>query len=102
VASEGDVSALIARVEGDLGRIDVFCSNAGVLTPDWDVQQLELTHRQRDSGINVMAHAYAAKAALPGMIARGEEYLLHASRGESPRHAPARRRQSSFLPRRPT
>ncbi len=76
VASEDDVSALVARVEGDHGRIDIFCSNAGVLTPGWDLRQLDLAQWQRDFGINVMAHAYAAKAVLPGMIARGEGYLL--------------------------
>jgi short-subunit dehydrogenase len=28
-------------------------------------------------GVNVMAHVYAARAALPGMIARGEGYFLN-------------------------
>src|SRR5438034_10336615 len=29
VASEGEVAALVARIEADLGRVDIFCSNAG-------------------------------------------------------------------------
>ena len=32
---------------------------------------------QRIWDVNVMAHVYAARAVLPGMLARGEGYLLH-------------------------
>ncbi|HTS20198.1 MAG TPA: SDR family oxidoreductase [Casimicrobiaceae bacterium] len=76
VASQPDVAALVARVIADHGRIDLFCSNAGVLTPGWDVREADFERWQRDWNINVMAHAYAAKAVLPAMIARGEGYLL--------------------------
>jgi len=76
VSREDEVAALVAKVERDHGRIDVFCSNAGVLSPGWDLRELDLSLWQRDWEVNVMAHAYAAKAVLPGMIARGEGYLL--------------------------
>src|SRR5262249_25648220 len=76
VSREEDVAALVAAVERQHGRIDVFCSNAGVLTPGWDLRRLDLSQWDRDWRINVMAHAYAAKAVLPGMISRGEGYLL--------------------------
>jgi len=76
VAREGDVAELVARVLADHGQIDLFCSNAGVLTPGWDVRQANFDRWQRDWSINVMAHAYAAKAVLPAMIARGQGYLL--------------------------
>jgi NAD(P)-dependent dehydrogenase (short-subunit alcohol dehydrogenase family) len=76
VSNEEEVAALVAKVERDHGRIDVFCSNAGVLTPGWDLRDLDLARWQHDWNVNVMAHAYAAKAVLPGMIARGEGYLL--------------------------
>jgi len=76
VAHESDVAALVARVLADQGQIDLFCSNAGVLTPGWDVRDADFDRWQRDWSINVMAHAYAAKAVLPAMIARGEGYLL--------------------------
>jgi short-subunit dehydrogenase len=64
-------------VEADHGRVDVLCSNAGVLTPGWDVREADLAIWERDFRVNVMAHAFAAKAVLPGMIARGEGYLLN-------------------------
>jgi len=76
VADEAEVAALVAKVEGEFGRIDVFCSNAGVFTPGWDVRTLNAAQWQRDFNINVTAHAFGAKAALPGMISRGSGYLL--------------------------
>jgi NAD(P)-dependent dehydrogenase (short-subunit alcohol dehydrogenase family) len=76
VTDEGAVAALVAHVEREYGRLDMFCSNAGVLSLGWDLRRLDLAQWDRDWRVNVMAHAYAAKAALPGMIARGEGYLL--------------------------
>ena len=76
VARQEEIDSLVARVLADHGRIDLFCSNAGVLSPGWDLRELDLAQWQRDFAINVMAHAYAAKAVLPGMIARGQGYLL--------------------------
>jgi NAD(P)-dependent dehydrogenase (short-subunit alcohol dehydrogenase family) len=75
VTDEAAVVDLVHGVEDRFGPIDVFFSNAGagagggVEAPDADWQaQWEL---------HVMAHVYAARAVLPGMIARGEGYLLH-------------------------
>jgi NAD(P)-dependent dehydrogenase (short-subunit alcohol dehydrogenase family) len=75
VASEGQIAVLIDTVERELGPIDLFCSNAGVLieggsevaTADW----------QRLWDINVMAHVWAARHVVPRMIARGGGYLLN-------------------------
>ncbi len=75
VSREPDVIALVERTESTFGPIDLFCSNAGIAVgggadaPDeeWD----------RIWRINVMAHIYAARAVLPGMIDRGEGYLLN-------------------------
>ncbi|HTP99891.1 MAG TPA: SDR family oxidoreductase [Casimicrobiaceae bacterium] len=76
VTREGDVAALVERVTREHGGIDLFCSNAGVLTPGWDVRDADFARWHRDIEVNVMAHAYAAKAVLPAMIARGEGCLL--------------------------
>jgi NAD(P)-dependent dehydrogenase (short-subunit alcohol dehydrogenase family) len=72
---EADVKALVAQAEADFGTVDLFCANAGIIVvggvevpdADWD----RIWH------VNVMAHVYAARAVLPGMLARGEGYLLH-------------------------
>jgi NAD(P)-dependent dehydrogenase (short-subunit alcohol dehydrogenase family) len=75
VAVEADVEALVDRTIEAFGPIDLFCSNAGIVIgggvevadEDW----------QRIWEINLMAHVYAARAVLPGMLARGEGYLLN-------------------------
>lgn len=75
VSVEADVQALVERTEAELGPIDLFCSNAGIAigagveTPNEDWQRIW--------DINVMAHVFAARAVLPGMLARGEGYLLN-------------------------
>lgn len=80
VAVEADVQKVVARAEERFGRVDLVCSNAGVSVRDPDFNNA--TSASNDTwmlgwNINVMAHVYAARAALPGMIARGEGYFLH-------------------------
>ncbi len=75
VSHEADVQALVERTEQAFGCIDLFCSNAGIFTlGDENVSD---DAWQRIWDINVMGHVYAARAALPGMLARGEGYLLN-------------------------
>src|SRR5947209_3747461 len=72
---EGEVQALVDRAETDLGPIDLFCANAGIMVAggidvpdeDWD----------RIWRVNVKGHLYAARAVLPRMLERGGGYLLH-------------------------
>ncbi len=74
VTDPAAMAALVSTVEQRYGRIDLFCSNAGVTsglgveaTPqDW----------QRSWEVNVLAHVHAARAVLPAMLARGAGYLL--------------------------
>jgi NAD(P)-dependent dehydrogenase (short-subunit alcohol dehydrogenase family) len=67
--TEQGVAELIAAASGFLGEIDIYCSNAGTgggtgaETPD-DVWQ-------RVWEVNTMAHVRAARALLPGWLARG-------------------------------
>lgn len=74
VTVEADIQALVARGIERYGRVDLFCSNAGITTGaglDGSDQQWE-----RSWAINVRAHVYAARAVLPGMLERGDGYLL--------------------------
>ncbi len=80
VGIEEALSGAISQVEEELGPIDIFCSNAGVD----DAEGLEglATSANNESWdkswtVNVMAHVYAARALLPGMIERGEGYLVN-------------------------
>jgi len=74
VGSEADIKRLVAETMRRYGQIDLFCSNAGVFIPGGidapDADWLKM----RD--IHMLAHVYAARAVLPGMLARGEGYLL--------------------------
>lgn len=75
VRERGRIERLVSDVEDRFGRIDVFCSNAGVMadggvdTPD--------AEWQRSWEINVLAHVRAARAVLPGMVARSSGALVH-------------------------
>jgi NAD(P)-dependent dehydrogenase (short-subunit alcohol dehydrogenase family) len=74
VSRPADLERLAAQVTQSHGAIDLFCSNAGIAveggieTPD--------SEWQRIWDINVMAHIHAARAVVPGMLARGQGYLL--------------------------
>ncbi len=75
VSVESDVQALVARALEVFGHIDLFCSNAGIFTPGGE--EVSNEQWQRIWEVNVMAHIYASRAVLPGMLARGEGYLLN-------------------------
>jgi NAD(P)-dependent dehydrogenase (short-subunit alcohol dehydrogenase family) len=74
VSREADIQDLVREAESRYGRIDVFFSNAGIFqaggidAPDADWQ--------RNWQIHVMAHVWAARAVVEGMVARGAGYFL--------------------------
>ncbi|HKV39974.1 MAG TPA: SDR family oxidoreductase, partial [Blastocatellia bacterium] len=74
VALDSDLAHLVYTAMTTFGQIDLFCSNAGIAidggpeVPDNDWLRI--------MDVNVMAHVYAARAVLPGMLARGDGYLL--------------------------
>ena len=74
VAQEQDLVCLVEQVESSCGPIDLFCSNAGVLSTGGPEAPDEVWQRAWD--INLMAHVYAARAVLPKMLERGSGYLL--------------------------
>jgi NAD(P)-dependent dehydrogenase (short-subunit alcohol dehydrogenase family) len=74
VSRESDVAQLIEKVETAKGRIDLFCSNAGIAVgggPDTATAEW-----QRIWDVNVMAHVYSARHLLPKMLARKDGYIL--------------------------
>ena len=74
VRDESEIQKLVNQTRDAFGRIDVFCSNAGVFVAggpqapneDWQVSW----------EVNFNPHVYAARAVLPEMLERGEGYLL--------------------------
>lgn len=75
VSREADIKALIAAAETKFGPVDVYYSNAGISRPgmedasdaDWDLNWR----------VHVLSHVFAARALVPGMLARGSGYLLN-------------------------
>ena len=77
VADENEVEELVKKSLSAFGHIDLFCSNAGIFTPGGE--DLSTDKWQTIWDINVMSHVFAARAVLPGMLERGEGYLLNTS-----------------------
>jgi len=75
VADESALRAHVAEVEARHGRIDIVCSNAGIGTGGGVDSPTAVWQRAWD--VNLMAHVWAADAALPGMLLRGGGALLH-------------------------
>jgi NAD(P)-dependent dehydrogenase (short-subunit alcohol dehydrogenase family) len=76
VSDEASVNSMVAEVSSRLGPIDICFSNAGVATGA-DILTTEPEVWNEQWAINVMAHVYAVRAVLPGMLARGTGYLVH-------------------------
>jgi NAD(P)-dependent dehydrogenase (short-subunit alcohol dehydrogenase family) len=73
VADEAAVADVVATVDREIGPIDLWCSNAGVVgqpglgtDADW----------QRAWQVHVLAHVYAARHVVPAMLARGHGHLM--------------------------
>ena len=80
VRDESALAAMVAKVEADHGGIDLFCSNAGIIALDgepWWATSAANETWQAMWDIHVMSHVFAARACLPGMLARGKGYFLN-------------------------
>nr|NIP94831.1 SDR family oxidoreductase [Akkermansiaceae bacterium] len=76
VATESGIADLVQQSEARFGPIEIFCSNAGIASGG-DPLEVEIEEWQRQWDVNLMAHVYAIRAVLPGMLERGEGYLVH-------------------------
>jgi NAD(P)-dependent dehydrogenase (short-subunit alcohol dehydrogenase family) len=74
VAVESQIADVVATAERAFGPVDLFCSNAGIVT----MGGIDATDEQwkRIYDVNFMSHIYAARAVVPGMLKRGRGYLL--------------------------
>lgn len=75
VRSAAQIQALVNKSLAAYGRIDLFCSNAGVVLGRSETAPPEAW--QTSWEVHVMAHVHAAQAVLPHMLERGEGYFLH-------------------------
>lgn len=75
ISTEEGVKSIIDDVLGNEGRIDLFCSNAGVGMghgPEDPDKVWDLVYR-----INTMSHVWAARHLLPHFLERGDGYFLN-------------------------
>lgn len=75
VGQEADVKALVAAANERFGQIDIYFSNAGILGRMGGFE-LEDDLWDRMWRIHAMAHVWAARAVVPGMVERGGGYFL--------------------------
>lgn len=75
VADPASIGAAVRDLERRRGRVDLFCANAGIFPRGGADAPLDIWQRAID--INLMSHVHAARACLPGMLARGAGYFLH-------------------------
>jgi len=76
VGQEADIDRLIAAAEAAYGPVDIMFNNAGIATGS-DPLSTDIAVWQAQWQVNVMAHVYAVRAVLPGMLERGSGYLIH-------------------------
>jgi NAD(P)-dependent dehydrogenase (short-subunit alcohol dehydrogenase family) len=82
VRCEDDVGRLVAAVGERFGRVDVFCSVAGVARGHgFGLSKggpfADDAAWSESWAVNVMAHVYAARAVLPQMLERASGYLVN-------------------------
>lgn len=85
VSDESAIRALVDEVEGQVGPIEMFISNAGVGFGDGPGGAISAEggmHPVDDRwsiswDVNVMAQVYAARAVIPGMLERGSGYIVN-------------------------
>lgn len=80
VADESAVQRAVAQALEHYGQVDVLVSNAGFGVTELDLDDALAESNamwQRMWQVHVMAHVYASRALLPGMLARGEGYLVN-------------------------
>ncbi len=75
VSHEDELRRLVDDVVEAQGRIDLFCSNAGIIERTGLEADVETWRRTLE--VNFMAHVHAARAVVPHMLEQGGGYLLH-------------------------
>ena len=72
---EQDIRAAVQAAEQRFGAVGVYVSNAGILGPLGGIE-IDDSVWQQLWAIHAMAHVWAARAVLPGMLRQGEGYVV--------------------------
>ncbi len=80
VCRDGDVAALLARTERELGPVDVLVNNAGIAGTAVDFTPFhEVPVEEWDAllAVNLRAAVVLCRAVVPGMLARGRGWIVN-------------------------
>tara|TARA_B100000989_G_scaffold109488_1_gene80336 strand:- start:760 stop:1518 length:759 start_codon:yes stop_codon:yes gene_type:complete len=77
VTNELNIQNLIDKINFNFGLIDIFCSNAGILS--LGNEQTSNEDWSKNWNLHVMSHVFAAKKLLPDMLKRGSGYFVNTS-----------------------
>ena len=75
VTNELSFQNLIDKINLGFGLIDIFCSNAGILS--LGSEQTSNEDWSKNWNLHVMSHVFAAKKLLPEMLKRGSGYFVN-------------------------
>jgi len=74
VSKEEDIRALVDAAVAKYGRVDIFCSNAGIIGRHG--LEATLDEWKRTIDVNLMAHIHAARVLVPLMLAQGAGHIV--------------------------
>ena len=77
VTNETSLYKAIDKVNFEFGLIDIFCSNAGILS--LGNEQTSMEDWNKNWNLHVMSHVFAAKKLLPEMLKRRSGYFVNTS-----------------------
>ena len=76
LSTEAGVLQVIEAAESAYGQVDAYCSNAGVGLP-YGGAEVPDEDWMRHWNLHVMSHVWGVRALIPGMVERGDGYLLN-------------------------
>jgi 3-oxoacyl-[acyl-carrier protein] reductase len=76
VADEASVAAMVARVEAELGPVDILVNDAGTMGQFW-FHELTAAEWDRVLGVNLRGVFLCTRAVIPGMLERGRGKVIN-------------------------
>ena len=77
VTNEKELTKIIDEINHEFGLIDIFCSNAGILS--LGNEQTSIEDWNKNWNLHVMSHVFVAKKLMPEMLTRGSGYFVNTS-----------------------
>ncbi len=77
VTNEKELTRIIDEINNEFGLIDIFCSNAGILS--LGNEQTSKEDWSKNWNLHVMSHVFVAKKLIPEMLKRGSGYFVNTS-----------------------